>query len=96
MRHSFDRTILCQPVLARRGETRLTAAPGVLRCATVHSDDEPAPVTGWERLAAREAMRALPGLPRPVLERLHSWEDRHLRRTSVLAAIRRAIARTKP
>jgi hypothetical protein len=29
------------------------------------------------------------------LERLHTWEDRHLRRTSVLAAIRRAIDRAK-
>jgi hypothetical protein len=61
----------------------------------VQSESDEAPVAGWERLAAREAMRALPGLPRAVLERLHSWEDRHLRRTSVLAAIRRAIARAK-
>ena len=62
---------------------------------SMEHDDE-APVAGWAELPAREAMRALPGLSRPVLERLHSWEDRHLRRTSVLAAIRRAIARSEP
>jgi hypothetical protein len=58
-------------------------------------DDDAPPVAGWERLGARDAMRALPGLSRPLLERLHTWEDRHLRRTSVLAAIRRAIERAK-
>lgn len=53
------------------------------------------PVGGWERLAARDAMRALRDLPRATLERLYSWEDLHQRRTSVLRAIRRAIERQK-
>jgi hypothetical protein len=57
-------------------------------------DDEAAPLSDWPRLGARDAMRALKDLPRPLLEKLHIWEERHLRRTSVLAAIRRAIART--
>ena len=57
-------------------------------------DDETAPLADWPRLGARDAMRALRDLPRPLLERLHVWEERHLRRTSVLAAIRRAIDRT--
>ena len=38
-------------------------------------------------------MRALKDLPRDVLERLYTYEDLHLRRTSVLRAIKRAIDR---
>ncbi len=55
--------------------------------------DDPPPLAGFERLGARDAMRRLRGLPRPTLERLYGWEDRHLRRSSVLRAIARAIAR---
>jgi hypothetical protein len=40
-------------------------------------------------------MRALKDLPRPTLERLYTWEDLHMRRTSVLRAIKRAIDRHK-
>jgi hypothetical protein len=40
-------------------------------------------------------MRALLDLPLPILERLHTYEDLHQRRTSVLRAIRRAIGRIK-
>jgi len=40
-------------------------------------------------------MRALKDLPRPTLEHLYSYEDLHLRRTSVLRAIKRAIDRQK-
>jgi hypothetical protein len=46
-------------------------------------------------LSARDAMRALADLPLTTLERLHTYEDLHLRRTSVLRAIRRAIGRLK-
>ena len=53
------------------------------------------PVEGYERLGARDAMRALKDLPRPTLERLYSYEDLHMRRTSVLRAIKRAIDRQK-
>jgi hypothetical protein len=58
------------------------------------SPEEEAPLPGWERLGARDAMRLLRGQPRQLLERLHTYEDRHLRRTSVLKAIRRAIDRS--
>ena len=54
--------------------------------------DQP-PVDGYERLGARDAMRALKDLPRHTLERLYSYEDLHMRRTSVLRAIKRAIDR---
>jgi hypothetical protein len=57
------------------------------------SADEEAPLPGWEQLGARDAMRVLRGQPRRLLEQLHTFEDRHRRRTSVLAAIRRAIDR---
>lgn len=61
----------------------------------MHAEDEPPPVEGYERLGARDAMRALKDLPRATLERLYTWEDLHLRRTSVLKAIRRAIDRQR-
>jgi len=54
--------------------------------------DQP-PVDGYDRLGARDAMRALKDLPRHTLERLYSYEDLHMRRTSVLRAIKRAIDR---
>ena len=57
------------------------------------SDDEAAPLADWPRLGAREAMRALKDLAMPELTKLHIWEERHLRRTSVLSAIRRAMER---
>jgi hypothetical protein len=53
------------------------------------------PVPGYELLSAREAMRRLVGLTLEQLERLHSYEDLHQRRSSVLRAIRRAIARLR-
>lgn len=56
--------------------------------------DEP-PIAGYDGLGARDAMRALKDQPRTTLERLYTWEDLHLRRTSVLKAIRRAIDRQK-
>lgn len=56
-------------------------------------DDEAPPLAEWATLGARAAMRALRDLPRPILEQLHGYEERHLRRTSVLAAIRRTLAR---
>jgi hypothetical protein len=53
------------------------------------------PLDGYDRLGARDAMRALKDLPRPTLERLYSYEDLHMRRTSVLRAIKRAIDRLR-
>jgi hypothetical protein len=53
------------------------------------------PVDGYDRLGARDAMRALKDLPRPTLERLYTYEDLHMRRTSVLRAIKRAIDRLR-
>jgi hypothetical protein len=61
----------------------------------VRVDDDPAPLDGYERMGARDAMHALRDLPLPTLERLHTWEDLHRRRSSVLRAIRRAIARAR-
>lgn len=58
-------------------------------------DDDAAPLPEWPRLGARDAMRALKDLPLPLLMKLHSWEERHLRRTQVLAAIRRAMDRAE-
>ncbi|HEY2748648.1 MAG TPA: hypothetical protein VGL86_28705 [Polyangia bacterium] len=58
-------------------------------------DSDLPPVGGYDRLGARDAMRALKDLPRPTLERLYSYEDLHLRRTSVLRAIKRAIDRQR-
>ena len=55
--------------------------------STVHAEDDPPPVDGYERLGARDAMRVLKDLPRTTLERLYSYEDLHLRRSSVLRAI---------
>jgi hypothetical protein len=60
----------------------------------VQAVDEP-PIEGYDRLGARDAMRALKDQPRTTLERLYTWEDLHLRRTSVLKAIRRAIDRQR-
>jgi hypothetical protein len=57
----------------------------------VRAAEEGPPIAGYERLPARAAMRALRDLPLPTLERLHTWEDRNLRRSSVLRAITRAI-----
>ncbi|HXU68403.1 MAG TPA: hypothetical protein VN947_03690 [Polyangia bacterium] len=59
------------------------------------ADPNSPPIDGYERLGARDAMRALKDLPRPTLEHLYSYEDLHLRRTSVLRAIKRAIDRQK-
>lgn len=56
--------------------------------------DQP-PLDGYERLGAREVMRAILDLPREELVRLHAYEERHLRRTHVLGAIRRAIDRAQ-
>ena len=50
---------------------------------------------GYETLPARDAMRLLRDQPLGVLERLYTWEDLHLRRTSVLRAIKRAIDRLR-
>jgi hypothetical protein len=61
----------------------------------VHAEEDGPPVDGYEGLGARDAMRALKDLPLRALERLYSWEDLHLRRTSVLRAIKRAIDRQK-
>ena len=58
-------------------------------------DTDQPPVDGYERLGARDAMRALKDLPRHTLERLYSYEDLHMRRTSVLRAIKRAIDRIR-
>jgi hypothetical protein len=61
----------------------------------VRADNDGPPVEGYAGLGARDAMRALKDLPRQTLERLYTWEDLHLRRTSVLRAIKRAIDRQK-
>jgi hypothetical protein len=61
----------------------------------VQADEEGPPVAGYERLAARDAMRLLRDLPLRTLEKLHTWEDLHLRRSSVLRAIKRAIDRCR-
>jgi hypothetical protein len=67
-----------------------------LQPSTVQAEQDPPPLDGYERLGARDAMRALKDLPRPLLERLYTYEDLHLRRTSVLRAIKRAIDRQQP
>lgn len=54
-----------------------------------------APLPGYESLPAREAMRAILDLPPSVLRRVHAWEERHRRRSHVLAAIRRALERAR-
>jgi hypothetical protein len=61
----------------------------------VHAESDRPPLDGYERLGARDAMRALKDLPRATLERLYSYEDLHMRRTSVLRAIKRAIDRQR-
>lgn len=58
-------------------------------------EDEGPPVAGYDTLGARDAMRVLRDLPLQTLERLYTWEDLHLRRTSVLRAIKRAIDRQR-
>jgi hypothetical protein len=62
----------------------------------VQAEGDPPPLEGYDHLGARDAMRALKDLPRPLLERLYTYEDLHLRRTSVLRAIKRAIDRQQP
>ena len=57
--------------------------------------DEGPPVPGYDTLGARDAMRVLRDLPLHTLERLYTWEDLHMRRTSVLRAIKRAIDRQR-
>lgn len=57
------------------------------------SDGDRPPIAGYQELGAREAMRGLLDLPPEALRRLQSYEARHLRRTQVLAAIRRALSR---
>lgn len=59
----------------------------------MNADLDRPPLDGYDRLGARDAMRALKDLPRPTLERLYTYEDLHMRRTSVLRAIKRAIDR---
>jgi hypothetical protein len=59
----------------------------------VQAGEELPPVDGYDQLGARDAMRVLKDLPRATLERLYTWEDLHLRRSSVLRAIKRAIDR---
>lgn len=71
----------------------IDAPPRLPTTSTVHAEEERPPVDGYDRLGARDAMRVLKDLPRATLERLYSWEDLHLRRSSVLRAIRRAIDR---
>jgi hypothetical protein len=61
----------------------------------VHAEQDGPPIDGFDGLGARDAMRALKDLPLRTLERLYSWEDLHLRRTSVLRAIKRSIDRHK-
>ncbi|MGZ3407139.1 MAG: hypothetical protein ACXVDD_16375 [Polyangia bacterium] len=61
----------------------------------MHAEQDAPPIDGYDRLGARDAMRALKDLPLRTLERLYSWEDLHLRRTSVLRAIKRSIDRHK-
>ena len=68
----------------------IVAAPTT---SPVDADLERPPLDGYDRLGARDAMRALKDLPRPTLERLYTYEDLHMRRTSVLRAIKRAIDR---
>jgi hypothetical protein len=58
-------------------------------------DDAGPPVSGYDGLPARDAMRLLRDQELPVLERLYTWEDLHQRRTSVLRAIKRAIDRKR-
>ena len=71
----------------------IDALNGLPTTSTVHAEEPRPPVDGYDRLGARDAMRVLKDLPRATLERLYSWEDLHLRRSSVLRAIRRAIDR---
>jgi hypothetical protein len=56
--------------------------------------DADAPLDGYDALGAREVMRAILGLDADRLRRIYTWEERHRRRAHVLAAIRRALART--
>jgi hypothetical protein len=58
-------------------------------------DDEALPLPGYDALGAREVMRALFDLSPEALRRMHAYEAHHRRRTQVLAAIRRAIGRTR-
>lgn len=51
------------------------------------------PVEGYEGLGARAVMRLILDLPRDRLLRLQTYEQKHMRRTQVLAAMRRALAR---
>lgn len=55
------------------------------------SDDSP--VEGYEGLGARAVMRLILDLPRDRLLKLQVYEQKHMRRTQVLAAMRRALAR---
>jgi hypothetical protein len=71
----------------------LTPPTPRLQPSTVHAEQDRPPLDGYDRLGARDAMRALKDLPRALLERLYSYEDLHLRRSSVLRAIKRAIDR---
>jgi hypothetical protein len=61
----------------------------------VDAETDRPPLDGYDRLGARDAMRALKDLPCATLERLYSYEDLHMRRTSVLRAIKRAIDRLR-
>ncbi len=57
------------------------------------TDGEPPPLPGYDALAARDVMRAILDLTARDLTAVHAYEERHRRRSHVLAAIRRALAR---
>ena len=59
------------------------------------SPHDAAPLAGYDSLGAREVMRAILDLPAEALLALHTYEEHHRRRSHVLGAIRRAIARRK-
>ena len=60
---------------------------------SMEMEQERPPLDGYEALGAREVMRRILDLPRDMLLRLQAYEQRNLRRTQVLAAIRRALDR---
>jgi hypothetical protein len=54
------------------------------------------PIDNYDALGAREVMRGLLDLPPEALRRLRAYEVLHARRTQVLGAIGRALARSAP
>jgi hypothetical protein len=71
----------------------LIAVAPRLQPSTVDGEQDRPPIDGYDHLGARDAMRVLKDLPRQTLEHLYTYEDLHMRRTSVLRAIKRAIDR---